>query len=304
MSTLNTGTVVPSVGVRLPVFTDATRPTGQFGLLIYNSSANSAQIWNGSDWVNTNASNLDGSTAARAAISAQHILNLNPTAANGVYWINLPTIGATQTYCLMDPTYAGGGWMLGLKATRGTTFAYSTSYWTTANTLNATQLNLNDGDAKFEVMNRYAAKDMMAIWPDIPATNSQCILGVTRGHVWLQGDFNGGTRITPISFWNSVDRYFIMDANNFCGINNFSRQTDVRFYGFNYRNNPGNQRTRWGFGWNENGGGLFPNGNMDSDDVFGGIGMNYGSYSAGDGISCCQNVTGINRSARVEIYFR
>lgn len=306
MSTLNTGTVIPSVGVRLPVFTDATRPVGQFGLLIYNSSANSAQIWNGSDWVNTNASNLDGSTAARAAISAQSILQLNPLAPNGIYWINLPTVGATQIYCLMDPTYAGGGWMMGLKATRGTTFEYNSSYWTTANTLNTTQLNLNDGDAKFEVMNRYAAKDMMAVWPDIPATNSQCILGVTRGHVWLQGDFNGGTRITPISFWSSVDRYFIMDANNFCGINNFSRQTDVRFYGYNYRNNPGWGRTRWGFGWNENGGGLYPGGNMDSDDVSGGIGMtgSFGTFSAGDRINCCQNVTGINRSARVEIYFR
>lgn len=141
---------------------------------------------------------------------------------------------------------------------------------------------------------------------DIPATNSQCILGVTRGHVWLQGDFNGGTRITPISFWSSVDRYFIMDANNFCGINNFSRQTDVRFYGYNYRNNPGWGRTRWGFGWNENGGGLYPGGNMDSDDVSGGIGMtgSFGTFSAGDRINCCQNVTGINRSARVEIYFR
>ena len=45
---------------------------------------------------------------------------------------------------------------------------------------------------------------------------------------------------------------------------------------------------------------------MDSDDVSGGIGMtsNFGTFSAGDRINCCQNVTGINRSARVEIYFR
>jgi hypothetical protein len=28
------------------------------------------------------------------------------------------------------------------------------------------------------------------------------------------------------------------------------------------------------------------------------------NYSAGDQISCCQNSTGINRSARVEIYIR
>jgi len=31
---------------------------------------------------------------------------------------------------------------------------------------------------------------------------------------------------------------------------------------------------------------------------------NFGSYSAGDKINCCNDTTGINRSARVEIYIR
>ena len=45
---------------------------------------------------------------------------------------------------------------------------------------------------------------------------------------------------------------------------------------------------------------------MSSDDVSGGIGMsgNFGSYSAGDRINCCQNHNGINRSTRIELYFR
>ena len=49
-----------------------------------------------------------------------------------------------------------------------------------------------------------------------------------------------------------------------------------------------------------------PLGDQDSNDVSGGIGMGlgFGNYSAGDKISCCQNTTGINRSARVEIYIR
>jgi hypothetical protein len=88
----------------------------------------------------------------------------------------------------------------------------------------------------------------------------------------------------------------------------FSSQVDVRFYGFNYTGGSGSN-VRWGFGWNENGGGLYPNGNEGSNDVSGGIGMSGVfttgiNYSAGDQISCCQNVTGINRSARVEIYIR
>ena len=73
----------------------------------------------------------------------------------------------------------------------------------------------------------------------------------------------------------------------------------------NYTGNAG-AKVRWGFAWNENGPGLFPNGDQGSNDVSGGIGMGsgYGNYSAGDRISCCQNSTGINRTARVEIYVR
>jgi len=247
---------------------------------------------------------LDGISFSTAGTSAEQIKKDTGNNVDGVYWINLPTSGPTETYCLMDTKWDGGGWMMAMKATRGTTFNYDANYWSTDNQLNPTFLNRSDQDSKFDVMNKFSAKDMLAVFPDIGAGGSFTVSG--DGHIWLQNNFYGGTRITPISFWSSVDRYFIMDANDFSGIGNFSRQTDVRFYGFNFRNNGGWGRTRWGFGWNENGGGLFPNGNMDSDDVSGGIGMtgHFGSFSAGDRINCCQNVTGINRSARVEIYIR
>jgi hypothetical protein len=202
----------------------------------------------------------------------------------------------------MDEKYDGGGWMMMMKATRGTTFQYSANYWTTNNTLNTTDLTRNDADAKYNTMNYYQAKDMMAIFPDI-TTN-----GVNSGSIsnlpywsWLQNDFNGGSRITPISFFNTVNRYFIKDAKTFSGWASgvFSSQVDVRFYGYNWTDN---LNSRWGFGWNENGGGLYPNGVLGSDDVVGGIGTSY--YSAGDTINCCQDTTGINRSARVEVYVR
>ena len=68
-------------------------------------------------------------------------------------------------------------------------------------------------------------------------------------------------------------------------------------------------RARWGFGWNENGEGLYPGGSSGaagSNDVSGGIGLdsNAGNISAGDRINCCNDTTGINRQARVEIYVR
>ena len=263
--------------------------------------------------------NAIGLTQANPASSAAAIKAAYPYAPDGVYWIDLPTSGATRTYCLMDDAYDGGGWMLMLKATTGTTFQYSANYWTTDNTLNSTLTSEDDGDAKFDVMNKFEAKDMMAIWPDIQL-NGGSIIGGDRGWTWLQNDFYGGTRITPISFWNTVDRYFLGDAKLFSGWASgvFSSQTSVRFYGFNYRNDqtidrPG-PRVRWGFGWNENNNPplLFPNANMTSDDVTGGIGLNGNQqrttaqykYSAGDIIGCCQDTSGINRSARVLLFVR
>lgn len=257
--------------------------------------------------------------------SAQDLVGAGFT-TDGVYSLNLPTVGLTNVYCLLDPKWDGGGWMMAMKAAAtGTTFNYSANYWTTDNTLNPTETNQNAGDAKFEVMNKFQAKDIMARWPDI-STNGGSIPS-TGTWTWMENNFNGGTRQTLIGFFTSPSNrtytsptfggsgYFIKDAKTFSGWQSgvFSSQTDIRFYGFNYVPNPGygvNAKVRWGFGWNENSEGLFPGNNvasyMGSNDVSGGIGMDssFGSYSAGDKISCCQDTTGINRQARVEIYVR
>lgn len=242
-------------------------------------------------------------------ISAQQLKRDYGYNTNGVYWIDLPTVGPTQIFCIMDSAIDGGGWMMAMKATRGTTFNYTSRHWTSVTTLNQNDLTRNDADAKYQTMNYFQGKDLLALWPDISQGGSISVSGYPW--VWLQNNFNDGNRTTMINFFNTVDRKFVMDAKLFTGWASgvFSSQTDVRFYGFNYRNNPGFARVRWGFGWNENGGGLFPNGNMDSDDVAGGIGLNtfwnnVNYYSAGDNIACCNDTTGINRSARVEVYVR
>lgn len=263
---------------------------------------------------------LNGTTAALAAPSAKYIQTAFSNYTDGVYWINLPYAGPTQIYCLLNSAIDGGGWMMMMKATRGTTFQYSSSYWTGVNTLNPTAYNRNDGDAKFDSMNYYFAKDMMALWPDIPwNTNSSTTGGSvnTNGSYnvwcWLQNNFNNGIRITPIWFFNSANRLFFGDAKSYSGWNAvFSSQSSVRFYGFNYQNlnSTPSSKARWGFGFNENAPlAVFPSGEETSNDVTGGIGLSGtytagSNYSAGDFISCCQDVTGINRSARVEIYIR
>ena len=254
-----------------------------------------------------------------AAVSSNSAYNYI-TLSDDVYYINV--IGtSTQTYCIMDKSVDGGGWMMALKANRTTTFQYSSSHWTTPSTLNTDSLNGLIGEAKFNVMNFCPAIDMLAVWPDITTNGGSLPSNKFNCWTWLEKNITStpGTvstnRTTLIYLFSTASRKFIKDAKTFSGWNGtiFSSQSDVRFYGFNYYNNQGDSngtRTRWGFGWNENGGGLYPNGDMNSDDVAGGIGMNGLQqntglkYSAGDAIGCCQDNTGINRSARVQIYIR
>src|SRR6056300_119082 len=110
----------------------------------------------------------DGSTAAKAGDSAEQILTDYPSSQDGVYFINLPTVGATPVYCIMDSNHQGGGWMMALKGTRGTTFGYNSSYWTNTSTLNeTTELDRSDSDAKFDTFNYFEALSLLAIFPDI-----------------------------------------------------------------------------------------------------------------------------------------
>jgi hypothetical protein len=162
-------------------------------------------------------------------------------------------------------------------------------------------------------MNYFPAKDMLALWPDITTAGGS--MTTAGSWSWLQNNFfrsntysssNAAQRIALINFFSTVNRYFIGNAKTYSGWASgvFSSQSDVLFYGFNYQNTGAGSRARWGFGWNENGGGLFPSGDESSNDVEGGIGLYRSSYSAGDAIYCCQDTIGINRSARVEIYIR
>lgn len=247
----------------------------------------------------------DGLSAATAAISAQAIKAAYPDATDGVYWINLPTIGPKQVYCLMDSKYDGGGWMMAMKSsTYSTTFSYSANYWYTANTLNETDLTRNDADAKYDVMNYFPAKDIFAIWPDIPVTTAESgSIDNLSTWTWLQNNFHSSGQSTTLisKFAATPTQSAIYTSTNgtmtFSGFgSSFSNQVGYTFYGFNYTGNSG-AKVRWGFAWNNEA-------DQNSNDVSGGIGMQYGSYSAGDYIGCCQSQYGMNRKARVELYIR
>lgn len=213
--------------------------------------------------------------------------------SDGVYYINVPTVGVKATYCALSPSFAGGGgWMLAWKATRGTTFPYSSNYWTTTNTLNPTDTTRNDADAKFDIFNYYTASKFLAFFPDL--NNGGMTSGAGTGWHWLVtgqsstclSRFQTGAQIVS----NPRD-----SGSSYIG-SGFSNQVGYQTWNFNYTGNA-NASVRWGFGWNNEG-------DQTSNDVSGGIGMSsgFGSYSAGDYIGCCAGTTGVNRSARAEIW--
>jgi hypothetical protein len=73
------------------------------------------------------AGDIIGSSQNNPATSAQAILQVNPNAPDGVYWIR-PTGGsgtAFQTYCIMQRY--GGGWMKSLQYKDGTTMTGESS---------------------------------------------------------------------------------------------------------------------------------------------------------------------------------
>jgi len=235
-----------------------------------------------------------GSSALSAGKSCQS-LKLDGINTDGVYWIDPDGSGgnsAFQAYC--DMTYNGGGWTMLMKATRGTTFNYNASYWTTNNTLNTSDLSTNDGDAKFRSFNEMNLTDIMARWPDV------------NNERWLNN--NIWSNITALTGFNQF-KYFGNHNQSSYWSSNFSSQAvqSTSNYGpsalgtkLGDLGGSANGGARWGYRFNENGAGDF-----GSDDVGGGIGVRHAGYlySAGDWYSCC-GTAGMNRSARVEVYGR
>ena len=249
---------------------------------------------------------LDGSTAQYAAPNALSILAVyaarGQTATDGVYWINLPNVGPTQTYCIMNRNADGGGWMLSMKATTGTTFQYSSTHWTTASVLNKSDLTRNDGDAKYDVFNTYKGSSVMALWPDLTIYGNGS-LGASNPYScwsWVQ-DYDQFTYTrTPLELFQAGPNISAATYSAFSGWNSsiWSSEAGNNFYGFNFNSSP-NGSVRWGFAFNDQ---------LDwgTDDVNGGIGMNWpgvvysaGNYNNGPGTPGMGT-----KSARVEVYVR
>ncbi len=210
---------------------------------------------------------------------------------SGVYYIDLPSVGSREVYCELGSSFAGGGgWMLAWKCTRGSRFAWGTSYWSNTNTYNTGSLNRNDTDMKSDVFNYYTANKFLAIFPDLN-TGGQTS-GYGSGWSWLK---TGENRTCLSRFQSQSQISGNPRGENMWQGSGFSNQHGFQWYGFYYTGGGHSSEVRWGFGWNNEGG-------PGSNDVVSGIGTNRANTSAGDHIWCCQGTTGVNRSIRAEIW--
>jgi hypothetical protein len=261
---------------------------------------------------------LHASFPAESARIIRNTANLNN---DGVYYINVNGT-STATYCLMDSKWNGGGWMMLMKATRGTTFNFDSSYWTDAGTTtNTGSTNRTDADAKFNVFNYAMIKDVMALWPDSGYTGG-CMPNADAWSWLVNNWYSNGTRCTAITGFSTANtRNSPRDAYPNSAYPGFTtsiwttqpQQRHV-FGGGGHLTGPPtyaagtftvNNYVRWGFLFNEN-----EADNFASSDAAGGIGMRIAwgsasaSYSGGDFVGCCQSTTGLNRSMRFELYGR
>jgi hypothetical protein len=275
----------------------------------------------------------NGSDQAFPQESAKIIKDLTNTNTDGIYYILVNGI-STPTYCLMNDIYDGGGWMMLMKMSTNTqAFTYDSSYWKYINTLNASDVTRNTGDAKYNVFNYVPVKDILGIWPDISPTSYTNVYGNNGGSfltgdgwTWLLNNWSSGSKVTGLSGFNTSRPAGMYTTNVLqpVGINNpfyyngvgnwCSNETGSYLHYINSvsgsgitggslitgTNSPGtaacNQSIRWGMLYNNE------TGDLNSCDAYQGIGVNT-NFSAGDLYSCC-GTAGINRNARFELFGR
>ena len=160
MATLKNTSINDTGYLGLPSGTTAQRPASPaIGYLRYNTTTSYIEGYFSGGWYNVASGLADGSTAERAAASAQAIKNVTSTTTSGYYWI---LIGGTarQVYCDMSGATA---WMLAMRASGAgdtTTFGWSSAYWTNTTSLNETGNPLTD----INIKNGY-------IWQSFTVTN-------------------------------------------------------------------------------------------------------------------------------------
>jgi len=231
-----------------------------------------------------------GSSSSCPAQSPQEIYNLYGTTTDGTYWLNVNGT-ATQTFLIMNRSYPdSGAWFLGMKGTKaGTTFSYSSNYWTDqTTTLNTSSLS-NDvsAEAKFNAFNYLPVTQLTGVFRDRDSNafnasgSGSWGTNLFAGHTWAatvlsqtmftrfttNTNLLDGTGTTPSNF------ELYRETNSSSGKLVFPYMTGYYRYGFN---NTVGKSYRWGTAFNNEN----TLANFGSADVGSGIGMDGNSAAS------------------------
>lgn len=203
------------------------------------------------------ASICDGTLCRVAKSCAEFLLHV-PGAKDGVYSI---APGEAPFNVVCDMTRDGGGWTLLLKATGDATLGYNASAWTDINLLNATDLTIQPGNAKYQS------------FVSLPVTT---LRGELDGFLYTK-DFASMTAeqifTAPADFVKSFPTF-----ND--GAPNWSTHPNCRIFGVNTPST--HVRTRFGWSTNEEN-----NCQTPTNDAAIGLGvMNNGADLRGAGYEC------------------
>ena len=92
---------------------------------------------------------------------------------SGVYFIGFSSTSSVhKVWC--ELSLVGGGWSLLAKGSAsGSSFKYDSSLWSTDRLLNAHEVSLKEGDAKYSVFNALEIKELLVHWPTKTLHHSQ-----------------------------------------------------------------------------------------------------------------------------------
>lgn len=126
--------------ILIPSGTDQQRPTSPVvGMLRYSTSSNKYEVYTSDGWKTlATAVVQNGLTPDAAAASAQAIKLTTGTTTNGLYYINVPSLGTRQLWCNMSGTY---GWMFMMRGFGNDGLAYADGRWTDSSDYSRTDLH-------------------------------------------------------------------------------------------------------------------------------------------------------------------
>lgn len=112
MSVLNVATLTSQAGVKLPVFTSATRPANpEAGLLIFNTTTANVEYWNGTAW--SSFTRTASISATGGTITNVGVYKIHTFTGDGTFTVTSASQGATVEIMVLGGGGAGGSDMGG-----------------------------------------------------------------------------------------------------------------------------------------------------------------------------------------------